>query len=88
MRAFLKFPSVAVLILLAIMALGPEQWQPRRGLGWEFDHFFGYGRFAPKAEASEMSGQGVSNEELELGGLFGAWQGEDHSRVPVVVRAQ
>ena len=42
MRAFLKFFSVAILILLAIMALGPENWQPRSGLGWEFDHFAGY----------------------------------------------
>jgi VanZ family protein len=42
MRTFLKFSSIAVLILLAIMALGPEQWQPRSGLGWEFDHFAGY----------------------------------------------
>jgi VanZ family protein len=30
------------LILLVIMALGPEKWQPRTGLGWKFDHFFGY----------------------------------------------
>jgi VanZ family protein len=42
MRAFLKFSSVVILVLLAIMALGPEQWQPRTGLGWEFDHFIGY----------------------------------------------
>jgi hypothetical protein len=42
MSNFLKFSSVAVLVLLAIMALGPEQWQPRSGLGWEFDHFAGY----------------------------------------------
>src|SRR6516225_6589305 len=42
MRAFLKLSSVAILILLAIMALGPENWQPRTGLGWEFDHFIGY----------------------------------------------
>jgi VanZ family protein len=42
MRAFLKVSSVAGLILLVIMALGPENWQPRTGLGWEFDHFFGY----------------------------------------------
>jgi VanZ family protein len=42
MRTFLKLSSVAVLILLAIMALGPENWQPRSGLGWEFDHFAGY----------------------------------------------
>jgi VanZ family protein len=42
MHAFLKFSSVAILILLVIMALGPENWQPRSGLGWEFDHFAGY----------------------------------------------
>jgi VanZ family protein len=42
MRAFLKFSSIAGLVLLVIMALGPENWQPRTGLGWEFDHFFGY----------------------------------------------
>jgi VanZ family protein len=42
MRAFLKLSSVGVLVLLAIMALGPENWQPRTGLGWEFDHFAGY----------------------------------------------
>jgi hypothetical protein len=29
-------------VLLAIMALGPENWQPRTGFGWQFDHFFGY----------------------------------------------
>ncbi|MGA8699181.1 MAG: hypothetical protein WB689_36195 [Xanthobacteraceae bacterium] len=33
---------MAILVLLVIMALGPEQWQPRTGLGWEFDHFAGY----------------------------------------------
>ena len=42
MRAFLKFSSGVILVLLAIMALGPENWQPRSGLGWEFDHFAGY----------------------------------------------
>jgi VanZ family protein len=42
MCAFLKLSSVAVLVLLVFMALGPEQWQPRSGLGWEFDHFAGY----------------------------------------------
>ena len=42
MHTFLKFSSVAILILLAIMALGPENWQPRTGPGWEFDHFIGY----------------------------------------------
>ena len=42
MRNFLKFSSVVILVLLAIMALGPENWQPRSGFGWEFDHFAGY----------------------------------------------
>ena len=42
MRTFLKFSSGAILVLLVIMALGPENWQPRTGLGWEFDHFIGY----------------------------------------------
>jgi VanZ family protein len=42
MRGFLRFCSVAGLVLLVIMALGPENWQPRTGLGWEFDHVFGY----------------------------------------------
>jgi VanZ family protein len=42
MRVYLKYCSVAGLVLLAIMALGPEKWQLRTGLGWEFDHFIGY----------------------------------------------
>jgi len=42
MRVVLKVSSVAVLVPLVIMALGPENWQPRSGLGWEFDHFAGY----------------------------------------------
>lgn len=42
MRVFMKLCSVAVLVLLVIAALGPEKWQPRSGLGWEFDHFAGY----------------------------------------------
>jgi VanZ family protein len=42
MRGFLKFCSVALLVLLVIAALGPEKWQPRSGFGWEFDHFAGY----------------------------------------------
>lgn len=32
----------AVLILLVIVGLGPADWQPRSGLGWETDHFAGY----------------------------------------------
>jgi hypothetical protein len=42
MRVFMKFCSVAILVLLVIVALGPVKWQPRTGLGWEFDHFAGY----------------------------------------------
>src|SRR6516164_8748079 len=35
--------GVAVLVLLIIFAaLGPAKWQLRTGLGWQFDHFFGY----------------------------------------------
>ena len=37
-----KFCSVATLALVAIFALGPANWQPRSGLGWEIDHFLGY----------------------------------------------
>jgi VanZ family protein len=42
MRALLKFCSAAILVVLVIMALGPENWQPRTGIGWGFDHFVGY----------------------------------------------
>jgi VanZ family protein len=34
--------SVAAIILVAITALGPAQWQPRTSLSWQFDHVFGY----------------------------------------------
>lgn len=37
-----KICSVIAVVLVAIFALGPENWQPRSGLGWGFDHFFGY----------------------------------------------
>ena len=37
-----KFCSVAVMVLLAMISLGPADWQPRAGLGWEIDHFVGY----------------------------------------------
>ena len=33
---------MAAFVLLAIVALGPSKLVPRSGLGWEFDHFFGY----------------------------------------------
>jgi VanZ family protein len=42
MRIFMKFCSVAVMILLVIIALGPANWQPRTALGWQIDHFLGY----------------------------------------------
>ena len=33
---------MAVIVLVAITALGPAQWQPRTGFGWEVDHALGY----------------------------------------------
>ena len=42
MRSFMKFASVAAMVLVVIVALGPEKWQPRTGLGWQIDHFVGY----------------------------------------------
>ena len=37
-----KICSVAVMLLLVIIALGPAKWQPRTGLGWQIDHVVGY----------------------------------------------
>jgi VanZ family protein len=37
-----KFGSVAIMVLLAIGALGPANWTPRTALGWQLDHFLGY----------------------------------------------
>ena len=37
-----QFCSVAALTLLVIAALGPGDWQPRSGLGYQIDHLFGY----------------------------------------------
>jgi len=37
-----KYCSVAIIILVVITALGPANWQPRTGLGWEIDHVLGY----------------------------------------------
>ena len=34
--------SVVAIIAVVIFALGPGGWQPRSGLGWGFDHFFGW----------------------------------------------
>ena len=41
-RAAAKICSGIVLILLVILALGPENWTPRTPFGWKFDHFIGY----------------------------------------------
>jgi VanZ family protein len=41
-RLMLKVCSVAALVAIVIFALGPAQWTPRSGLGFEFDHFVGY----------------------------------------------
>ena len=41
-RAAAKICSAAVMIVLVIMALGPENWTPRTPFGWKFDHFIGY----------------------------------------------
>ena len=37
-----KVCSVAALVLLVFVALGPAKWVPRSGLGWQIDHFVGY----------------------------------------------
>ena len=42
MRVFLKFCSVAIVVMLMIAARGPAKWTPRTALGWEIDHFLGY----------------------------------------------
>jgi VanZ family protein len=41
-RTTAKVCSGAVMIVLVIMALGPENWTPRTPFGWQFDHFIGY----------------------------------------------
>jgi VanZ family protein len=41
-KLMLKVCSVAALVLLVFIGLGPANWQPRSGLGWEIDHFVGY----------------------------------------------
>jgi hypothetical protein len=42
MQRILKRCCVAALVLLVCVGLGPANWQPRSGLGWEIDHFVGY----------------------------------------------
>ena len=45
-KSTIKICGVAVLVLLIIFAaLGPGKWQPRTGLGWQFDHIAGYFAF-------------------------------------------
>jgi hypothetical protein len=41
-KLILKVCSVAALVLLAFIALGPAAWTPRSGLGGGVDHFVGY----------------------------------------------
>ena len=41
-KVMLRVCSVAGLILLVFIGLGPSQWTPRSGFGWEIDHFVGY----------------------------------------------
>jgi VanZ family protein len=41
-KTIMKLGGVAAFVLLAVLALGPSKMVPRSGLGWEFDHFFGY----------------------------------------------
>ena len=42
MQRTLRRCCIAVLVLLVFVGLGPANWQPRSGLGWEIDHFVGY----------------------------------------------
>ena len=44
-RFVIKWCSVAALILVVVVALGPTRWQPRTSLGWEIEHFVGYFAF-------------------------------------------
>ena len=42
LEKFLKFCSVAAVALLVFAHLGPANWQPRTGLGWQTEHLLGY----------------------------------------------
>ena len=37
-----KFCSVATIVMLVIVALGPADWAPRSRFGWQIDHVVGY----------------------------------------------
>lgn len=41
-KAVAKFCSVAAMVMVVVVALGPADWAPRTPLGWQFDHFAGY----------------------------------------------
>ena len=41
-KAVAKFCSVAAMVMVVVVALGPAEWAPRTPLGWQFDHFAGY----------------------------------------------
>jgi VanZ family protein len=41
-KLIMKICSLALMVLLAFGALGPANWQPRTGLGWQIEHFVGY----------------------------------------------
>src|SRR6516164_6186845 len=41
-QRILRGCCIAGLVLLVGIGLGPANWQPRSGLGWEIDHFVGY----------------------------------------------
>jgi hypothetical protein len=43
MRLLVKFCSVAIIVFLVYVHLGPANLQPpRSGLGWQLDHLLGY----------------------------------------------
>jgi VanZ family protein len=41
-KRLLKICCVAALVAFLFVGLGPSAWQPRSGIGWQFDHFAGY----------------------------------------------
>jgi VanZ family protein len=41
-KAVAKVCSVAAMVLVVFVALGPANWTPRTPLGWQADHFLGW----------------------------------------------
>jgi VanZ family protein len=41
-KAVAKVCSIAAMVLVVFVALGPADWAPRTALGWEIDHFLGW----------------------------------------------